>query len=75
MAARTTKLELETKLRENELLAERLERDRRWFANREKEEREEKDREREAHEDEMVVVTHLTLYNTSNKSHAAKIRQ
>ena len=61
MAARTSKLELETKLREKELLVERLERDRRWFAKREKEEREEKDREREAHEDEKVIVTHLTI--------------
>ena len=79
LAARTSKLELETKLREKELLVERLERDRRWFANREKEEREEKDREREAHEDEKVIVTHLTLYSTSsmfiNKSHTAKVRQ
>ena len=50
-------MELETKLREKELLVERLERDRRWFADREKEEREEKDREREAHEDEKVTIS------------------
>ena len=54
LTAQTSKLELETKLREKELLVERLERDRRWFADREKEEREEKDREREAHEEEKV---------------------
>ena len=79
LAAQTSKLELETKLREKELLVERLERDRRWFADREKEEREEKDREREAHEDEKVTP-HLTLQFTYltfiDKSHiTAKIRQ
>ena len=47
---------METKLREKELLVERLERDRRWFADREKEEREEKEKEREVHEDEKVRV-------------------
>lgn len=56
LAAQTSKLELETKLREKELLVERLERDRRWFADREKEEREEKDRERETHEEEKVCI-------------------
>ena len=35
-------------------MVERLERDRRWFADREKEEREEKEREREVHDDEKV---------------------
>ena len=52
MAAQTSKLEMETKLRGKKPLIERLERDRRWFADREKEEREEKERERKAHEDE-----------------------
>ena len=51
---------METKLREKELLVERLERDRRWFADREKEEREEKEREREVHEDEKVGFASLT---------------
>lgn len=60
MAAQTSKMELETKLREKELLVERLERDRRWFADREKEEREEKDREREIHEGEKVFSTYCT---------------
>ena len=41
-AAQTAKLELETKLREKELLVERLEGDRRWLAEREQEEKEEK---------------------------------
>jgi mitotic spindle assembly checkpoint protein MAD1 len=53
-AAHTTKMELETKLREKDLLVERLERDRRWFADREKEEREEKERERDEHDEEKV---------------------
>ncbi|EAU81598.1 hypothetical protein CC1G_02614 [Coprinopsis cinerea okayama7 len=51
LAAQTANAELEAKLREKELLIERLERDRRWFADREKEEREEKEREREAHDE------------------------
>ena len=55
LAAQTSKVELETKLREKELLVERLERDRRWFADRETEEREEKERERETHEEEKVL--------------------
>jgi mitotic spindle assembly checkpoint protein MAD1 len=42
------------KLREKELLVERLERDRRWFADREKEEREEK--EREEHDKVKVCI-------------------
>ncbi|KDR71884.1 hypothetical protein GALMADRAFT_143649 [Galerina marginata CBS 339.88] len=51
LASQTAKLELETKLRDKELQVERLERDRRWFADREKEEREEKEAEREAHDE------------------------
>ena len=35
LAAQNSKLELKTKLRERELLVERLERDRCWFADRE----------------------------------------
>jgi len=67
LAAQTAKLELETKLREKELLVERLERDRRWFADREKEEREEKEREREVHEEEKVrCLTVLYTLNDSN---------
>lgn len=54
VAAQTTKIELETKLREKDLLVERLERDRRWFADREKEEREEKERERATYDEDKV---------------------
>ena len=46
-AVQAAKLELESKVREKELVIERLEGDRRWLAEREKEEREEKERERE----------------------------
>ncbi|KAH6879712.1 hypothetical protein BKA70DRAFT_1576157, partial [Coprinopsis sp. MPI-PUGE-AT-0042] len=49
LTAHTTTSELETKLREKELLVERLERDRSYFADREKEEREEKECEREVY--------------------------
>ncbi|KAI0324181.1 MAD-domain-containing protein [Cubamyces sp. BRFM 1775] len=48
-AAQAAKLELESKVREKELVIERLEGDRRYLAEREKEEREEKEREREEH--------------------------
>jgi mitotic spindle assembly checkpoint protein MAD1 len=63
VAAQTVKMELETKLREKDILVERLERDRRWFADREKEEREEKDRERGQHEEEKV---RLPFYQPPN---------
>ncbi|KAJ7621523.1 MAD-domain-containing protein [Mycena polygramma] len=52
VAAQTTKMELETKLREKDLLIEKLERDRRWFSDREQEEREEKDQERAEYEEQ-----------------------
>ncbi|KAJ7859581.1 MAD-domain-containing protein [Mycena leptocephala] len=52
VAAQTTKMELETKLREKDMLIEKLERDRRWFSDREQEEREEKERERTEHEEQ-----------------------
>jgi mitotic spindle assembly checkpoint protein MAD1 len=64
LTTQTTKLELETKLRERDLQVERLERDRRWFADREKEEREEKERERTDHEEEKVAI--LTLIKLHN---------
>ncbi|KAK7042320.1 spindle assembly checkpoint component Mad1 [Favolaschia claudopus] len=54
MAAQTTKMELETKLREKEMMIEKLERDRRFFSDREQEEREEKERERTEHEEQTV---------------------
>ncbi|KAK0480129.1 spindle assembly checkpoint component Mad1 [Armillaria novae-zelandiae] len=56
----TTKTELETKLRERDLTVERLERDRRWFSDRETEEREEKERGREEREEEKKK-THAEL--------------
>jgi mitotic spindle assembly checkpoint protein MAD1 len=68
LAAQTAKLELETKLREKELLVERLERDRRWFADREKEEREEKEREREVHEEEKVPDSLLYFALVANRT-------
>ncbi|KII90456.1 hypothetical protein PLICRDRAFT_106619 [Plicaturopsis crispa FD-325 SS-3] len=52
LTVQTMKTELESKLREKDVLIERLERDRRWLAERETKEREEKERERaEAQED------------------------
>ncbi|KAF9442100.1 hypothetical protein P691DRAFT_509211 [Macrolepiota fuliginosa MF-IS2] len=45
LAAQTARVDLETKLRERELQVERLERDRRHFADREREEREANERE------------------------------
>ena len=63
-AAQTNKLELESKLREQDLLIEKLEGDRRWLAEREKEEREEKEREREEHLEDKV----RTIWFTSGHS-------
>ncbi|KAI0367856.1 MAD-domain-containing protein [Pilatotrama ljubarskyi] len=48
-AAQAAKLELESKVREKGVVIERLESDRRYLAEREKEEREEKERERDEH--------------------------
>lgn len=53
-SAQTAKTELESKLREKDLLIERLEGDKRWLADREKQEREEKERERAEKEDAKV---------------------
>ncbi|KAK2462381.1 hypothetical protein APHAL10511_005687 [Amanita phalloides] len=44
--SQTSKIELEAKLREKTAQVERLERDRRWLADREKEQQEERERER-----------------------------
>ncbi|OAX36279.1 MAD-domain-containing protein [Rhizopogon vinicolor AM-OR11-026] len=52
LAAQATKLELETKLREKDVTIERLERDRRWLAEREEKEREEKLQEQSEREEE-----------------------
>ncbi|GLB43068.1 putative mitotic checkpoint protein [Lyophyllum shimeji] len=54
VALKTAKIELETKLRERDSTIERLERDRRWLADREKAEREEKERERAECENEKA---------------------
>ena len=56
LAAQTAKMELETKLREKELLVERLEWDQRWFADREKEERKEKEKGRQEHNKVKVCI-------------------
>jgi mitotic spindle assembly checkpoint protein MAD1 len=53
-AAETTRVQLETRLRERDATIERLEADRRWLAEREQEEREEKDRVSKVREDEKV---------------------
>lgn len=58
IAAQTARTELETKLREKDVLIERLEGDRRWLSERETEEREEKERER-AERAEEKVRSHL----------------
>ena len=55
-AAQTTRIEIETKLRDKDITIERLENDRRYFADRENEERQEKERERREHDDEKVCV-------------------
>jgi mitotic spindle assembly checkpoint protein MAD1 len=52
-------MELETKLRDRDLQVERLERDRRWFADRQDEEREEKEKERAEHEEEKVLISYM----------------
>lgn len=62
VAAQTNKVELETKVRERDLTIERLERDRRWFADREKEEKDEKEQERAEHEEYKVII-HTFIIN------------
>ncbi len=49
-------MELMTKLREKEQTIERLERDRRWFCDREAEEKAEKEKERAFFEEDKVCV-------------------
>ncbi|KAF7292820.1 hypothetical protein MIND_01180900 [Mycena indigotica] len=55
LAAQTSKMELESKLREKELQVEKLERDRRWFSDREQGEREEKERERAEYQEQVAA--------------------
>lgn len=64
LAAQMAKVELETKLREKELLVERLERDRRWFADREKDEKEENEKERAEHD--LAKVSDLRVISCQN---------
>ncbi|TFY54359.1 hypothetical protein EVG20_g9734 [Dentipellis fragilis] len=52
VAAQTAKMDLESKLRERDVTIDRLEGDRRWLAEREKEEKEEKEKERAEREEE-----------------------
>ncbi|KAJ7805761.1 MAD-domain-containing protein [Mycena olivaceomarginata] len=54
VAAQKSHSQLETKLREKDMLIEKLERDRRFFSDREQEEREEKERERAEYEEQTV---------------------
>lgn len=56
-AAETTRVQLETHLRERDATIERLEADRRWLAEREQEEREEKERVSKDREDEKVHIS------------------
>lgn len=49
-----SKTELEAKLREKDVLIDRLEADRRWLSEREKDEREAKEMEQKEHEVEKV---------------------
>lgn len=60
-SAQAKKMELQTKLREKELLVERLERDRRYFSDREAEEKEEKERDRKSWEEERASCYFLVL--------------
>ena len=62
VAAQTTKMELESKLREKDMAIESLEEDRRWLAEREKEEREEKEKGQAEREEEQVRVTRLCSF-------------
>jgi mitotic spindle assembly checkpoint protein MAD1 len=55
-AAETLKMELQTKIREKDIYIERLERDRRWFSDREAEEKAEKEKDRMEYEEEKVRV-------------------
>jgi hypothetical protein len=48
-------MEFEAKLREKTAQVERLERDRRWLADREKEQQEERERERTEYAEEKVT--------------------
>lgn len=54
VSAQTTRMELETKLRDREIQVERLERDRRWLADREQQEKDERERDRREYDEHKV---------------------
>lgn len=56
VSAHATKVELEAKLRERESQIDRLERDRRWLADREKEEKEGREKERHEYQEEKLML-------------------
>jgi len=60
-AAETTRIQLETRLREREATIERFDADRRWLAEREQEEREEKERVSKEREEEKVCGSTITV--------------
>jgi len=76
LAAQAAKLDLETKLREKDTAIERLEKDRRWLAEREEKEREEKLQEQAGREEEkasrllhallLVSITTIGLQRTAD---------
>lgn len=53
-AAQSARIEIESKLREKDIVIERLENDRRYFADRENEERQERERESRTHDEDKV---------------------
>ena len=53
-AAQTARIEIESKLREKDIVIERLEKDRRYFADRENEEWQEREWESRTHEEDKV---------------------
>lgn len=80
LAAQTAKSELESKLREKDLAIERLESDRRWLAEREKEEREEKEQERAERAEEKVrrdihFTSALTYHPLMHTRYTAQVRR
>lgn len=58
-AAENARIDLQTKLREKEVYVERLERDRRWFADREAEDKAERENERIQYEEGQVCCAAL----------------
>lgn len=63
LAAEAEKKELEVRMTQKERLVAKLESDRRWLADREKEEREEKEEERKEREEEKVSRAPLSIVN------------